>query len=381
LKIGVNTLFLIPGEVGGSEIYLRQTLLAIARQFQDVELVLFTNQENDVVLQKDLAEFKQTEFVRLDFRASNRYARIIREQIELPSKVRRSSVDILWSPGYVGPFHSSCPQVTSILDMQYKNYPEDLSFIARIVTNLLVNLAVRRNKAVITISAFSKHEIMKYMDVSSDQIYVTPLAADQSFVEPLPKNIRQNRLSSLVPRNNPYILTVANTHPHKNIHTLVKAFHTISNIIPHNLVLVGNPQRGEDKLQKALDKLPDKRRFIRFGTLSKSELIALYQGSDLFVFPSLYEGFGLPVLEAMISGIPVITTHMASIPEVGGDYVQYVDCVNAKGFAEKILAVIRWDDAFRAHWIKAAKCWASQFSWEKTAARTVDALQAVIPMM
>jgi len=82
----------------------------------------------------------------------------------------------------------------------------------------------------------------------------------------------------------------------------------------------------------------------------------------------------------MISGIPVITTHMASIPEVGGDYVLYVESVNAKGFAEKILAVTKWDEAFRTQWIEDAKHWATNFSWEKTAARTVDVLKSVIFM-
>jgi len=150
--------------------------------------------------------------------------------------------------------------------------------------HLLVNLAVRRSKAVITISEFSKREIMKYTDLSSGRIYVTLLAADPTFTEVLPKNIRHNHLSSLIPIKTPYILTVANTYPHKNIHTLINAFNTVSNVIPHNLVLVGNPHRGEGKLQEALDELPDKSRFIRLGTLSKSQLIALYQGSDVFIF-------------------------------------------------------------------------------------------------
>ena len=144
MKIGINTLFLIPGEVGGTETYLRQTLLAMAEFCPGVSLVLFTNRENDPVLKKDLSGFKQVTFVRLDFGASNKSARITREQTELPGKVREAGVDVLWSLGYTAPFFSPCPQVVTIHDMQYKTYPEDLSFRARIVTDVLVKIAARR---------------------------------------------------------------------------------------------------------------------------------------------------------------------------------------------------------------------------------------------
>ena len=181
MRIGVNTLFLIPGEVGGTETYLRQTLLAIAKHLPGVELVLFTNKENDSVLRKDLVKFKQTEFVQLDFKASNRYARIIREQLELPFKVRKSGVDVLWSAGYTAPFFSVCPQAVTIHDIQYKRHPEDLSFLARCVSDVLIRMACWRCDSVIAVSQFTKEEIIEFSPVRKDRVFVIHEGVDPFF--------------------------------------------------------------------------------------------------------------------------------------------------------------------------------------------------------
>jgi len=378
VRIGVNTLFLIPGEVGGTETYLRQTLLAIAKHFPGVELVLFTNKENDSVLRKDLAKFKQTEFVQLDFKASNRYARIIREQLELPFKVRKSGVDVLWSAGYTAPFFSVCPQAVTIHDMQYKRHPEDLSFLARCVSDVLIRMACLRCDSVIAVSQFTKNEIIEFLSVRKDSVFVIHEGVDPFFQKkPHNKEVR-SVLKELLPWEVPYILCVSNTYPHKNVHMLVDAFSHIMDVIPHNLVLVGKPRLGEKTLQISLEKAGSSLRIHRFDGLPLAKVRALYHGADLFVLPSVYEGFGLPILESMMAGVPVITTRKASIPEVAGKYAQYVESLNSEQLAKTIIDVTKWDDKFRSHWIKDAKCWALKFSWEKTAEKTMDALKAIV---
>ena len=380
MRIGVNTLFLIPGEVGGTETYLRQTLLAMAKYFPEVELVLFTNKENDTVLRRDLTKFKQTEFVRLNFRASNRYARVIREQLELPFKVKKSGVDVLWSAGYTAPFFSVCPQVVTIHDMQYKRHPEDLSFLARCVLDVLIRMACWRCDSVIAVSQFTKDEIIKFSSVRKDCVFVTHEGVDPLFEKkPYKKEVR-SVLKELLPWEAPYILCVSNTYPHKNVHILVDAFIKVMDVVPHNLVLVGKPRLGEKALQKSLKKAGRLRRIHRFDGLPLKKIKALYHGADLFVMPSVYEGFGLPILESMISELPVITTKKASIPEVAGRYAQYVDPLSSEQLAKKIIDITKWDDEFRSNWVKDAKRWASKFSWEKTAEKTIDALKAVIKM-
>ena len=251
MRIGVNTLFLIPGEVGGTETYLRQTLLAIAKHFPGVELVLFTNKENDSVLRKDLAKFNQTEFVQLNFKASNRYARIIREQLELPFKVRKNSVDVLWSAGYTAPFFSVYPQAVTIHDMQYKRHPEDLNFLARCVSDVLIRMACWRCDSVIAVSQFTKNEIIEFSSVRKDRVFVIHEGVDPFFQKkPHNKEVR-SVLKELLPWEAPYILCVSNTYPHKNVHMLVDAFSQVMDVIPHNLVLVGKPRLGEKALQES----------------------------------------------------------------------------------------------------------------------------------
>ena len=378
MKVGVNTLFLIPGEVGGTETYLRQTLKAIAGHFPDVSLVLFTNRENESVLRKDLRSSGNVCFELLDFAATNRHVRILREQVELPGRVRRSGIDVLWSPGYTAPFFCSCPQVVTIPDMQYKTFPQDLTFTARMVTDILVKCATRRCRRIIAISEFSRDEITKYTHAGKDRIDVVPLAADESFGDTIPQEKRKSLMASLIPEDRPYLLSVANTYPHKNIHSLVEAFGKLENRLSHNLVIVGNPRLGEDEVQKALGGLCDRNRVIRLNKLSSEQMVCLYQGCDIFVFPSLYEGFGLPVLEAMMAGVPVLTTKNASIPEVGGDGVSYFDPRERDDLAVKIQQIIGLSRQERDSMVGRAREIAKKFCWKRTAQKSLDVMRKAL---
>ncbi len=378
MKIGVNTLFMIPGEVGGSETYLRQTLLEMAARFPDIELVLFTNLENHEALTADLADFKQVRAVRLNFTARNRAARIIREQVELPTKVRAAGVEVLWSPGYTAPCCCACSQVVTILDMKYKTHPEDLTLVARVMTDVLVRMAVRRSRRIIAISEFSKTEIVRHTSAGRGKVEVVPLAASADFAAPLSIERRNRLLAPLLPLDKPYLLTVAASYPHKNLPALVRAFGTLMNTIPHTLVIVGNEGLGEPEVREAVESIPDSARVIRLRKLSRETLVALYQGCDVFVFPSLYEGFGLPVLEAMTAGVPVITTRYGSIPEVGGEGVVYFDPKESGALAGRLRDVIGWSAADRAAHVAKGRTLAGRFSWAATAAQTVGVLRQAL---
>lgn len=377
MKIGVNTLFLIPGEVGGTETYLREVLLAMAKFSADIEWVLFTNRENDEYLRRIFGVFPQFAFYPLPLRATNRYARIIREQVDLPFRVAISRVDLLWSPGYTAPFFVRCPQVVTIPDMQYRRYPEDLTFLARIVTDILVRMAARRCDGIIAISEFSRMEILKYTHARKETVQAVHLAADQAFARSLPEDIKRQRLKKLLPSEKPYILCIANTYPHKNVHSLVEAFGRIQEKVPHQLVLVGKPRLGEPEVQTALRSVTDLSRVQRLLRVDYEDLVALYQGADLFVFPSLYEGFGLPVLEAMMSSVPVLTTRCGSIPEVGGDKVCYFDETNATDLSRHIIDIVYWESDCRKKWVTEAQERAGQFSWQQTAAKTIECFKKV----
>jgi glycosyltransferase involved in cell wall biosynthesis len=375
MRIGVNTLFLIPGEVGGSETYLIESLQALAAAQPDLEFLLFTNLENDAFLCERFRHFSNMDFHLLPFRARNRTIRILREQIELPRAAREAAVDVLWSPGYVAPLRAPCPQVVSILDMQYRSHPADLSWPAWLATHVLVMQSAKRCRHILTLSEFSKREIVRHTGVAPEKVTPTLLAAADIFSTPQPPEILAHVQRELVGSAAPFLLCVANTYPHKHVHRLVEAFGLLQKEIPHQLVLTGRPRRGERHVAAALARLPDATRVTRLGRTSHVELAALYQTADLFVFPSLYEGFGLPVLEAMAAGTPVVAMRRASVPEVGDVAIAYCEHDNAHELAARIRETLQLDPTARATRIAAARTRAATFNWNHTADAVAVALR------
>lgn len=378
MKIGVNTLFMIPGEVGGTETYLRRTLEAIAEGFPSHQLVMFTNAENDAVLRKDFARYGQVSYVPLRFCAANRPLRIVKEQLSLPNAVKTSGVDVLWSPGYTAPYSCACPQVVTIPDMQYKSHPEDFTFSYLVATSLLVRMSAARARRIIAISHFSKAEIVKYTGQPPEKIEVTHLGGDKVFGIKADSAVSEAVLNKFEIGHEPYILCVANTYPHKNVHVLAGAFTQISRQYPHRLVLVGRPRLGEQSLRETLAGLKDASRVTRLEYVDQAELAALYQHCSAFVFPSVYEGFGIPVVEAMLAGVPVIAANMGSIPEVGGDNVRYFRGGDSGDLAGRIGEVLSMDRPSGEKVIKKAAEWAQRFTWKATAERTIACLESAL---
>jgi glycosyltransferase involved in cell wall biosynthesis len=377
--IGVNTLFCIPGEVGGTETFLRKTLVALAEQSGSDRLVLFTNLENHDTLKADLAAFPRVSFECLPFRAMQRPRRIIREQFELPGRARTCGVEVLWSPGYTAPVFAHCLQAVSIHDMQYKAFPQDLTFTARLVTDILVKAAARRAVRVITGSRFSQGEIIRYTSARANKVEVVYDGVSPVFADSLPESTRGRLLERLIPVSTPYLLCVAATYPHKNVQALVEAFGQLLGAIPHNLVIVGNARLGEPDVAKAVGALAEPARVIRLRQLSELELVALYQGCDVFVFPSLYEGFGLPVLEGLMAGVPVVTTRCAAIPEVGGEEAQYFSPDDPAALPEAIRRVLGWSCEERQRRTRRGRDFAQGFSWSATGAGTLKILREISP--
>jgi alpha-1,3-rhamnosyl/mannosyltransferase len=299
------------------------------------------------------------------------------EQIDLPFRVAQSRVDLLWSPGYTAPFFAPCTQVVTIHDMQYKRYPQDLTFLARLATDILMRVAVARCGRMIAVSDFSRQEIIHFTKVNPEKVSFVHEATDPAFAQPIPADIKRLRLKRLLPFEEPYILCIANTYPHKNVHALVESFGHIMGRIPHQLVIVGKPRLGEPAVQAVLRVVSDPSRIQRLLRVDYEDLFALYQGADLFVFPSLYEGFGLPVLEAMMSGVPVLTTRCGSIPEVGGDKVCYFNPADLTDLSGEIIRILSWTNDYRYAWITEAQKRASQFSWGQTAEKTLECFKKV----
>lgn len=378
-RIGINALFLVPGDVGGTEIYLRKTLVALAGLLPPEEIIIFTTMDNDLLLRSDLEEFSFIKFLRLPFRAARRPMRIIMEQSLLPLLVIREKIHVLWSPGYTAPKWCLCPQVVTIPDLQYKSYPEDMSFLERRTLDYLVRTASRKAACVLTISEFSRREVVHYNFAPEKRIFPVHLGVEDTFGD-TPDVSKINDLpSSLTWRpGKPFILCVAHTYPHKNIHLLVSAYARIQHAIPHDLVLVGKPRRGEDLVQQSLTEVGEAARVQRLCGLSFETMKYLFKNADLFVLPSLYEGFGLPILEAMKAGTLVITSRNAAIPEIGLDTVLYCEPMTVEGLAQSITNALEMPREKKEALISKARERSSRFTWEKTARETLHVLRKVI---
>jgi len=378
MRIGVNTLFLVPGDVGGAEIYLRNTLQELVKRNHRERFVLFTTRDNDALLRKAFRAFNGVEYALLNFRAAIRPLRIIAEQTLLPRAVRKMSLDLLWSPGYTAPVICACPQVVTVHDLQYKSHPDDLSLLERMTLDFLVKSACRRCDMIIAVSEFSKSEIMRFGMAPGEKVEAVLEGVETGFAVSIDDRESVSQTCPELPVNAPYMLCVAHSYPHKKVHVLVDAFHLVEDRIPHHLILVGTARRGEEHLKKSLDRIHDKGRVHRVHGLAFQELKGVYRHAALFALPSVYEGFGLPVLEAMMAGVPVITTSAASLPEVGGEYAVYVNSVTAEAFADQILAVLGWGKERTGKRVAAARKWAETFTWERTADDTMRVFKQVI---
>lgn len=365
LRLGVNALFYLPGEVGGAETYLLETLRALARRPDAPTLVLFANDENEPCLRR---EFPAAEIVSAKIRAVNRIVRVATEQIRLPRLVRRARVDVLWSPGGVVPLRCHCPQVATIHDLQYKRVPADVSWCAARALDVLYPATIRHCAAIAVPSEFARREIVELLGAEAGRILVTGEGVDPAFGRPA--------AAPTVAGDRPYLLCVAHTYPHKNVAWLVRACNRLAAEIPHRLALVGQPQRGEPEVAAALRAVPPGR-VVRFAKLPRNELIALYQAADWFVFPSLYEGFGLPVLEAMCAGAPVLAIRAGAIPEVGGECIRYVAGRDETALAAALRAALALPRAERARQIAAARARAAACTWDSSAAKLWYGLRQV----
>lgn len=378
MRIGINSLFLVPGDVGGTEIYLRETLKAMAKLAAAADtFVIFTNKENDRLLRHDLAAVPQTEFHQIPCKAAVRPLRILAEQTLLPWAARNARIDVLWSPGYTAPAVCCAPQAVTVCDLQYKSYPEDMRWLERLTLDVLVRTACRRCQAVLTISEFSKQEIIRSGFAKADKVHATLLGVKYDFASTHLTEAEADLMLHGLDVSTPFLLCVAHSYPHKNLDKLVAAFALLHEEIPHQLVLVGKGRRGEEAVHKSLLKIAQPNRVLRLHGLTEQELQTLYQRADIFVLPSTYEGFGLPVIEALLAGLPVVTVQTASLPEVGGVAALYVNAPEPELLAAKINEVLRQPATERSQRAEQGRAWARSFTWERTAAQTLQVLRNI----
>ncbi|MDZ8260889.1 glycosyltransferase family 1 protein [Nostoc sp. ChiQUE01b] len=286
--------------------------------------------------------------------------------------------DILHGTDYVVYPCAKSLNVMTIYDMTFMKYPSFVDWIVRSYSDR-VKQCLKWTDLVITISESSKKDIVQYLKVDPEKVYVTPLAsryhADYLFAE----NILNIEKQVKYDFSKPYLLFVSTIEPRKNINAVILAFNFLKTKykIEHQLVLIGKKGWKYEPIFTAIENSHWKNQIHHLDYLS-DELVALfYSRADVFVYPSHYEGFGLPVLEAMTLGAPVVTSNTSSIPEVTGNAAILIDSNDPIQLAEAILKVIS-DSQLRQDLIEKGKARAKLFSWERTAKETLKAYRSII---
>jgi glycosyltransferase involved in cell wall biosynthesis len=294
----------------------------------------------------------------------------VREQLLVPMDLRREGVDLFHAPHYVLPPLTPCRSVVTIHDCIHLRFPQYLpNKLGYAYARASLWVATHRSNRIMTVSEASKRDILRYFRVPESKIDVIYNAIDERFGE-MPDEEEILRVRERYQLNDPFVLYAGNIKPHKNLERLIEAFHTLRRgELQHvKLLIIGDQISKYATLRRAVHRYKLHKHVRFFGFVPDRTLAVLYRLAGVFVFPSLYEGFGLPPLEAMASGTPVITSNVSSLPEVVGDAALLVDPYEPEAIADAMRRVLT-DQQLRDDLVRKGLVRASGFSWDRSVRR------------
>jgi glycosyltransferase involved in cell wall biosynthesis len=351
--------------------YIRNLLRHLSRIDSRTEYVLFCRG----------ADCATTEELGENFRAVPEPARpySAREQIRIPMDLRREGIDLFHAPHYVLPPLTPCKSVVTIHDCIHLRFPQYLpNRLAYAYARSSLWFATHRSNRVLTVSEASKRDILRYFHVPEGKIDVIYNAIDERFGEP-PAAEEIERVRDRYQLNAPYVLYAGNIKPHKNLERLIEAFHMLrrGDLEHVKMLIIGDEISKYATLRRAVHKYKLHKHVRFFGFVPDKTLAVLYRLARAFVFPSLYEGFGLPPLEAMASGTPVITSNLSSLPEVVGDAALLIDPYDPSAIADAMRRVLL-DSDLREDLRERGLRRVSEFSWERSVRRVREIYEEVL---
>jgi glycosyltransferase involved in cell wall biosynthesis len=351
----------------GISAYVRNMLQALAARDPRNEYILYSNR--DIRFEPPARWRKRTRGL---FPYGSLWV-----QAELPRWLAQDQVDVYWGTEY--PLPLGAPRQTRLVltmhDLVHVLYPETMSTLNLALSNLLLARSVARADAIVTISDSTRIDLQRLMRPRTRLVRVIPLGVNGAFSARDQEQAR-TRVEQRYPGLSPYVLTVGTFEPRKNVGTLVRAFQSIAARIPHRLAIAGGGGWKHEPLLSEIERGGLGERVRRLGYVPDDALPDLYAGADAFVFPSLYEGFGLPPLEALASGVPVVCSNASSLPEVVGDAAVLVDPREPESIAAGLLRVLE-DPALRRSLVASGLERASQLTWDRAAAALQDVFDEV----
>ena len=351
--------------------YVRNVLRHLSRLDRSTEYVLLC-QAQDCGVAEELGE---------NFRAVRQAAPAysVREQVAVPLDLRREGIDLFHAPHYVLPPLTPCKAIVTIHDCIHLRFPQYLpNRLAYAYARSSLWMAAHRAERVLTVSEASKRDILRYFRIPESRIHVIHNAIDERFgTEPAEEEV--TRVRERYQLNDPFVLYAGNIKPHKNLERLIEAFHLLRRQGHDHvkLLIIGDEISKYATLRRAVHRYKLHKHVRFFGFVPDKTLAILYRLAAVFVFPSLYEGFGLPPLEAMASGTPVVTSNISSLPEVVGDAALLIDPYSAEAIADAMRRVLT-DAALRDDLRRRGLERARHFSWERSVTRVREIYDEVL---
>lgn len=297
------------------------------------------------------------------------------QQMVVPNRARAAHADVLHVPGFDAPWWKPCPVILTVHDLIGMLFPHNLPPVARFYWSRWLPWSVRRADHIIADSEHTRRDIICLMHIPAERIIVIPLGVDASF-RPLEDRSLLNALRKKYALPSDIILYLGTLEPRKGLDTLVAAYAALADRVPHALVIAGKRGWYTEPLFRQVRELGLEARVHFTDYIPDADMSGLLNLAQVFVFPSRYEGFGLPPLEAMACGTPVIASNASSLPEVVGDAGLQVPPDDVAALARAIQRLIA-DADLRARLRAAGLARAATFTWEETARRTVEVYEEV----
>jgi glycosyltransferase involved in cell wall biosynthesis len=362
MRIAINTLAM-KRELYGVGNYIKNLVWALSGIDRENEYVLFASADNACHL-KGLGE----NFC-IEFAPSNRMLRLPWEQSILPLRLKQKQIDVYHGATFVTPLLKTCGHVVSIHDMTFHLVPERHSLYKRLYFRSMIPAAVLRSDKVIAISESAKRDLLRFVTTDEGKINVIHHGVERRF-QPVREKGRLDNIREKYGLGRRFILFVGLIEPRKNLENLVDAYVSSGLGEDFDLVLAGNLGWGYSGLLRKIGSSQFRERIHLPGYIADADLPGLFSMAVAFVYPSVYEGFGLPVLEAMACGTPVITSQISSLPEVVGDAAILVDPSDPKALASALQIVLA-DEHLRKSLSERGIQRAQLFTWEKAAQKTL----------
>ena len=359
MHVGLNLVFLVPGETGGMEVYARELARRLTAR-DDMRVTAFVS--------RAAADFAEAETQVLDVDPRHRVEWVRGEQQHLPRAAGRAGCDVVHSLASTAPWHGRAARVTTIHDLNYKLVPDTHFGLRGLGMRLLVPAAARRSHRLIAISESTRDDLVAHLKVPAAKIDVVP----QGAAPPGPATPEPELRARLGLGDRPVVLSASAKRPHKNVARLLDALAGIPAERRPLLVVPGYPTPYEAELREHARRAGVDADVAWPAWLDDADLEGLYAVAACVAFPSLHEGFGLPVVEAMLRGVPVACSDRSSLPEVAGDAALLFDPEDTDAIRTALERLLG-DAGLRAELARRGRERAERFTWERTADGTAAA--------